>query len=933
MDVFRRAALAVAFLTTAAGTVFAQAGRGPSARWVGQDGKDFVGPHNRFEPSDVQDVHIAIAGLDPRREVKLIDVLSTERKHNQWQYNAIEPFAWKAAFVREQGSPRGDLYIEPGDYTGPRKYDLTIRYDDGREHKLSLMGKQVDSTLRTAAAAMKAAWVGQDGRDAVGPGPGVGPDGLADACIRLSGLSKKVDVRAVRIDGPSGTKWESHINPEMLPACELRLDPSKPGEGDLFFQPTRDLDGGPLAVRILYTNDTGDRASIAAGKFDPRRKAAEPPAPTVVVAEAQVKWLGQDGGNDPGDVHVAVTGVDVPRDLVAATLADGSIGSWSFRVGGDDPFRNASGWVGTDPMIVKPGGRAGTLDVFFPPIRDEAGASFSLRLIARDGRSTVIRFPGGSCDPALRHPAPAASRSEAKPGDDLQALVDQAGTVSLAAGTYRLVKPLVLNRPVVLTASQGATLVFSQPAGSPPWTTALKIHHGRTTLSGLSIRFEGPIRWDDKVGYGPAVIGTSDDRDPDPIRHSRKWGIVLSKLDVEGPPSTDPSKWVDSVGMFRFTHADGGRVEGCTLLGGSVQFFNGPWSFVDNTFRGAPAKTMSAAAISGRYIHDVLVRKNRVKGEPSGKLWRFFALGAAGKDVIVEDNVVEGVGEIDGDGVPRVNAPEIMLTESYRVGYEGAVRSVSPDGRLIRVGERQGDVPIRAGWTVAILTGPAAGTYRRLLQPIDDTTLLLDEPIPKETGVVSIVDGLTGIRFSGNSVDIRGSSTSYGLVLPGNQFGTVVERNRFMGGATGMAAGACASEQPVHWGWSHCPAIGVLIRGNTFEDACEGLTLGVQHDPKHVKSNAGRVYMSATVEDNVVRWTDAFLRRVAADRESGKRPLVGIALGEQHSRDPSELRVQAARNTLDAPAGRKLGPSFLVRAADLNGKPARDETLSLPGER
>ena len=42
---------------------------GLSARWLGQDGHDYVGPNERLAPSDIQDIHIAIAGLDPGREV------------------------------------------------------------------------------------------------------------------------------------------------------------------------------------------------------------------------------------------------------------------------------------------------------------------------------------------------------------------------------------------------------------------------------------------------------------------------------------------------------------------------------------------------------------------------------------------------------------------------------------------------------------------------------------------------------------------------------------------------------------------------------------------------------------------------------------------------------------------------------------------------
>lgn len=927
----RRAAVIGMMLASAyvgPGDARAQAGRGgPSARWIGQDGKDFVGPHNRVEPSDVQDVHIAIAGLDPRREVTFVEVLAVGGELNAWHYNA-DDFAWKAALVREKGSPRADLYIEPSNDPSPRKYDVTIRYDDGREHKLAIQGRKVDASLRTSAAAMKAEWAGQDGRDAVGAGPEVGPDGVLDARLRLSGVSAKIAIRGVRIDGPDGLKWESHVNPEMLPACEYRPDPAKPGEGDLLFQPTRDLAGRDLAIRILYANGTGDRAAVAAGRFDPAMKAAEPPEPALTFAKAEARWLGQDGRDPigPGDVHVAISGDGLPRDVVAATLADGVRDAWVFETSG--ALKSSPEWDEAGPMTVRLGD-SGSIDLFFPVSRDERDAAFTLRLIERDGRSTVVRFPGGASDPALRLPAPAATRAEAKPGDDLQALVDRGGTVALAPGTYRLDRTLTLSQPVALIAARGATLAFSQPEGAAPWTAAIKVRKGRTTLEGLTIRFDGPIRWDSEVGYGPAVVGTSDNRDPDPFE--KKWGLAFLRLDIETPPNPGPGPWADALKSLRLTHADGGRVEGCKILGGPIEFFNGPWTFRDNTFRGTPAGTSSGAAIAGHYVVDLTVEGNRARPETSGKLWRFFVATNSGRNMTVEGNVVEGVGEMDDDGVPRVNAPEVMLTESYRVDYEGLARP-SADGRVLRIGERQGG-PIRAGRFVALLTGPAAGTYRRVALPLDSAAILLDSPVPPGTDRVSIVDGFSGVRFAGNSVDVRGSSTSYGLVLPGNQFGTVVEGNRFFGGAQGLAASACASESPVHWGWSHAPAMGMVVRGNSFEDARESLALSVQHDPKHVKFNKGREYMSATVEDNVVRWTEPFLRKMAAERAEkrpDRRPLLGIVLGDPGSRDPRELKVAAARNTLDAPPGRHPGPSLLVRAAEWNGKPLLNEAFGLP---
>src|SRR5689334_843613 len=60
-----------------------QSGPQRGARWVGQDGHDYVGPNNRPEPSDVQDVHIILGGLDPAREVVFIDVTNDGDK-TQW---------------------------------------------------------------------------------------------------------------------------------------------------------------------------------------------------------------------------------------------------------------------------------------------------------------------------------------------------------------------------------------------------------------------------------------------------------------------------------------------------------------------------------------------------------------------------------------------------------------------------------------------------------------------------------------------------------------------------------------------------------------------------------------------------------------------------------------------------------------------------------
>src|SRR5438552_2574195 len=86
-----------------------------------------------------------------------------------------------------------------------------------------------------AGRALQAKWVGQDRQDWVGSGPSVGPDGLQDARIHLSKLGVKVPIKAIRIDGPTGPRWEFGANPQLLSSAELVRDAKDPSQGDLFF--------------------------------------------------------------------------------------------------------------------------------------------------------------------------------------------------------------------------------------------------------------------------------------------------------------------------------------------------------------------------------------------------------------------------------------------------------------------------------------------------------------------------------------------------------------------------------------------------------------------------------------------------------------------------------------------------------------------------
>ena len=156
-------------------------------------------------------------------------------------------------------------------------------------------------------------------------------------------------------------------------------------------------------------------------------------------------------------------------------------------------------------------------------------------------------------------------------------------------------------------------------------------------------------------------------------------------------------------------------IEGNILRGGMVEFFDGPWRIVGNDFRGTPKGSFSHAVFAAHGTHDVLVRGNKTRSDgPSGKTWRFLVLTWFGADDVVERNTIEQVGARDDDTIPWSNEPEIILTEAYHLKYEGKVMGLSKDGRLVRTGPSLGE-PVRPGDVVSLLTGPAAGGWRRVV--------------------------------------------------------------------------------------------------------------------------------------------------------------------------------------------------------------------------
>ncbi len=891
------------FVSLVAGTTHA----GPSGRWIGQDGHDLVGQAPQAGKSDIQDLHFVLTGL-PARE-KLVATTVKAEGGGLWTSGGA-PGTWLPMVVRAPGATTADLYIEPYQRETGRTFFIELTFEGRPTLTIAVPGGRADPNLRTASARMDVRWVGQDEADHATASPNVGPDGIQDIHLTIQKLAPNDEIRSIGVVGPGDARWTFGPNPESYHGAELVRASADSASADLYFHPTRDLNGQTLKLTLNYASGKIDTATVVAGRCNPSLKTTTATPLMVSMLPIRSTWLGQTGS--AGDVRVAIEGLPASGRVVGVSLGDSVVGWWADR--------KVEGLHDALPLGFRRGSDPTKAELSFPPVRDETGGTMTLRLAFVDGRSVIGEFPGGACDPSLRARAPEATQIKAKPGDDLQSLVGRYGTVTLAAGTYNLTRPLVLDRPVTITSEGGATLLFAQAAGEPPWTAAIKVHAGRTTLDRLRVRFAGPVRWDLLVNYGPAVIGTTDVRDKP--TGAVLAGLTFTGLDVEAPPaSTD---WEESPKTLRLVGAINGRIERNVFKGGMVELFGGPWRFANNRHEGTPAKTFTHSVLSAHNPHDVAIVGNRAKPvEPCGKTWRWLVMTHRGSDVWVADNVIEGVGPRDVDTVPHPNSPETILTESYRLHFEGKTAAVSPDGRLVTIHRPQG-WPAGVGAVVSILSGPEAGHWRRVAMPIAANAYWLDRPVALGGGAISIEPGFVATAFENNTIDDRGSHVCIPIVLAGNHFGTRVARNRTIGGNLAFMIASASTESPVHWGWSHNPMLGLAIEGNTFEDAWSGATLGVEHNPLS-RANRGRIYMTASLADNTFAWSDAFLASLKGAKSSN--PPVAIEIGWKTAVDPGEAHVEESGNRR---VGGRPGPSAKIYNTTVNGRPVREGNLTFP---
>ena len=388
----------------------AQAQAQPMGRWIGQDGHDLVGQFATPGKSDVQDLRFALAGLPARGKLAAVTV----KGEGGGLWTTVEaPGTWLPLVVKAPGATTADLYIEPYQRETGRIFSIELTFEGSPPITINVPGGRADPNLRTAAASMDVRWIGQDGSDRATSSPNVGPDGIQDVRLALKKLNPKEEVRTVVVVGPGGARWTYGPNPDANPGAELVRETADPSLADLYFHPTRDLKGQALKVHLTYANGRTDAASVVAGSCNPSLKVAAGPPHEATVVPVRSTWMGQGAG---GDVRVAIEGLPASARVVGASLGDSVVGWWA-----DGKVEGAPDAL---PLTFRRGQDPTRAELTFPPVRDEAGATMTLRLALDGGRSLIAEFPGGAADPSLRASGPEGSALRAKPGDDLQAMAE-----------------------------------------------------------------------------------------------------------------------------------------------------------------------------------------------------------------------------------------------------------------------------------------------------------------------------------------------------------------------------------------------------------------------------------------------------------------------------------------------------------------------------
>ncbi len=896
--------------------------------YLGQDGHDYVQKSPAPGPNDIQDLHIRLTNLPA--DDAIVSALFMHQGGGQWAYE--HPWGpWKAHLIREAGSTTADVFCEPSHDEEHFGIDARIVFASGRVAAFSFDGGKSDSRLLMPHVGLKLEWIGQDGHDRTGTTESVGPDGYEDVRIVVSGIGTRSEIRKLRIGREAGRGWEYGRNPQRDMNAELLLDPEDKSRGILYLSPDSDLAGQTLTFTIEYANDMTDQATLVAQDTDPKKPMPSAEPVQLEWIDLQTEWLGQDGADrtDRGDIHVAIDGLPEGEIAVVALSNTGGYWVWPDEVPADFyvPQPNEETYA-TLPIAVDDAD--GRLHLYFQPFRDEQGGEMFLRIRFVDDHTVAGSFPGGRADPFIRGPLPNDKSITANPGDDLHALVKEYGKITLAPGQHTLNRPLEIDQPVTLTGPRDAILSFEQPADAEPWTYAILIKASNVTLDGFTLRAMDHMRFSDHWMDSSAFIKASNRGFEQGLkRDNLVANIVITNMDIDlgaVTPGDDPKnpKW--ALDLFHGESATSGKITHNRWRGGTIDVNYGPWLLADNVYLGAPEHTQSPAAFAAHWSHDITVERNVFEQRaPHGKQWRLFCMNQFGDRVFVRDNRAH-VGMFDDDAIDNPNMPEILITESYRLYFEGRPKGITNGGRVVHVPYLQYG-QARPGTVVSVISGEHAGAWRRIAQPISETAYLLEAPLPEGDYDIHIAHGFTDGAFERNEVDNR-NGRSVVILLAGNHWNFKVMDNNLLGGGASILVDCCPTEQPSLWGYSHTVMFDVVCEGNLHLDSLGGTEIDV-HSTEWAKTFAGRTYLTGAYRNNVFMWTPEALAAMQGPRQV-ETPPKALRVGRRSFNVPEQMNLIVKGNVIALPEGVDPGQNYELRHGMINGEVIVERLGSLP---
>jgi len=109
----------------------------PTARWIGQDRQDFVQVGSAQGPNGVQDIHIRLTGISPKKEIKQLRIISRVPPR-AWRLDPSGSPDWSLVLQRANAASIAEVFFEPpsGDLMD-RELQLTVTYGDDSTEKLT----------------------------------------------------------------------------------------------------------------------------------------------------------------------------------------------------------------------------------------------------------------------------------------------------------------------------------------------------------------------------------------------------------------------------------------------------------------------------------------------------------------------------------------------------------------------------------------------------------------------------------------------------------------------------------------------------------------------------------------------------------------------------------------------------------------------------